>query len=91
MLYALIGLLKDGAKGVPPSVQLQTSDFIGQPLTPVQSAGPLCNESGRRAGVLMIFEAENWAAAQSLAEASPYLEAGLIGPPQLYEYRNEVG
>jgi uncharacterized protein YciI len=91
MLFAWIGFLKDGAEMIPPVVQQQTNDFLAQPYIPIQSVGPLCDETGRRAGAMLIFEANNRAAAESFVAESPYLKAGLYERHQLYEYRNEAG
>ena len=89
MLFAWMGFLKPGAE-VPQEVNQQTSDFLQQPYVPIHFAGPLC-EDDRRAGMLMIFEADDRAAAEALVENSPYLRAGLYEQHHLYEYRNEAG
>ena len=90
MLFAWIGFIKPGSEMIPQEVQQQTNDFLQQPYIPIHSVGPLCDEN-RRAGMLMIFEAESRAAAEALVENSPYLRAGLYGEHHLYEYRNEAG
>lgn len=89
MLYAWMGFLKPGAETIPQEVNQQTGDFLQQPFIPIHFAGPLC-EGDRRAGMLMIFEAANRAAAEALIETSPYLRAGLYEQHHLYEYRNEA-
>jgi uncharacterized protein YciI len=91
MLYALIAFLRDGADPVPETVQVQTTDFLGQPFTRVRMAGPLRDESGRRAGMMMIFEDESREAAEKFAKESPYLKAGLFEDYRVYEFGNEVG
>jgi uncharacterized protein YciI len=89
MLFAWMGLIKPGAEVIPPEVNQQTSDFLQQPYMPIHFAGPLC-ENDRRAGMLLIFEADDRAAAEALVETSPYLRAGLYEQHHLYEYRNEA-
>ena len=89
MLFAWMGFIKPGAEMIPPEVNQQTSDFLQQPYIPIHFAGPLC-ENDRRAGMLLIFEADNRAAAESFVETSPYLRAGLYEQHHLYEYRNEA-
>jgi uncharacterized protein YciI len=89
MLFAWMGLIKAGAEVIPPEVNQQTSDFLQQPYMPIHFAGPLC-ENDRRAGMLLIFEADDRAAAEALVETSPYLRAGLYEQHHLYEYRNEA-
>src|SRR5437773_9882148 len=91
MLYAWMGFLKPDAGPVPQSVQQQTSDFLQQPYIAIHSVGPLRDESGRRAGMLMVFEVEDRAAAEAFVKGSPYLKAGLYEDHRLYEYHNEVG
>jgi uncharacterized protein len=90
MLFAWMGFLKDGAEPIPPEVNQLTSDFLQQPYVPIHFAGPLCDERGR-AGMMMVFEADDRAAAEALVETSPFLKAGLYERHQLYEYRNEAG
>jgi len=89
MLFAWMGFIKPGAEMIPPEVNQQTSDFLQQPYIPIHFAGPLCDKD-RRAGMLMIFEAESREAAEALVETSPYLRAGLYEKHHLYEYRNEA-
>ena len=91
MLYAWMGFLKDPAGPVPQSVQQQTSDFLAQPYIDIRSVGPLRDEKGNRAGMMMIFEVADRAAAEAFVEGSPYLEAGLYEDHRLYEYQSEVG
>jgi hypothetical protein len=91
MLFAWIGFIKPGAEAIPQDVQQQTNEFLQQPYIPISSIGPLCDETGRRAAMLMIFEATDRAAAEALVENSPYRKAGLYERYELYEYRNEVG
>jgi hypothetical protein len=91
MLYALIARLKPGADPISPSAQVEVSDFIGQPFLKIRAAGPLRDKSGRRAGMMMIFEADNREAAEAFAKESPFLDAGLFDEVELYDYANEVG
>jgi YCII-related domain len=91
MLYAWIGILKPDAEPIAQSVQEWTSDFIGQPFIKIQSVGPLRDESGGRAGMMMIFEHDSREAAESFVRESPYLRAGLYAEYHLYEYVNQLG
>ena len=91
MLFAWIGFIKLGAETVPQDVQIQTNEFLQQPYLPIHSVGPLCDENGRRAAMLMIFEAEDRSTAEALVENSPYRRAGLYDQYHLYEYRDEIG
>jgi hypothetical protein len=91
MLFAWIGFLKDPADPVPQSVQQETNDFLQQPYIAIRSVGQLRDENGQRAGMMMIFDVENRAAAHALVENSPYLNAGLYDEHHLFEYHTEVG
>jgi uncharacterized protein YciI len=91
MLYAWMGFLKPGDDSVPQEVQQQTNDFLAQPFIGMKFVGPLRDKDGRRAGMMMIFEIEDRAAAETFVNDSPYLKAGLYEDYRLYEYQNEVG
>jgi len=91
MLFAWMGFLKPGDEAIPQDVNQQTNDFLQQPFLPIHSVGPLCDENGRRTAMLMIFEANDRAAAEALVENSPYRRAGLYERHHLFEYRDEVG
>lgn len=91
MLYVLIAFLKTDLETVPQSVQVQSTDFLGQPFTKVHSAGPLRDASGKRAGMMMVFESESREAAERFTQESPYIKAGIVEEHRLYEYDDEVG
>jgi uncharacterized protein YciI len=91
MLFAWMGFIRPGDEVIPQGVNQESNDFLQQPYLPIHSVGPLCDENGRRSAMLMIFEADNRAAAEALVENSPYRKAGLYAEHHLYEYRNEVG
>ncbi len=91
MLFAWIGFIRPGAERIPQEVNAESNDFLQQPYLQIHSVGPLCDSEERRAGMMMIFEAEDRAAAQALVDNSPYKRAGIYERYDLYEYRNEVG
>jgi uncharacterized protein YciI len=91
MLYAWIGFLKPGSESIPPAVQEGATDFLSQPLIKIRAAGPLRDESGKRAAMMMIFEHDSREAAEAFVKDSPYLKADLYEDHRLYEYTNEVG
>jgi uncharacterized protein YciI len=91
MLFAWMGFLRTDAGPVPQDVQQQTNDFLQQPYITIHSVGPLLDENGHRAGMMMVFEVEDRAAAEALVAGSPYLTAGLYEDHRLYEFMNEVG
>jgi uncharacterized protein YciI len=91
MLYAWIGFLKPGAEAIPPSLQESATDFLSQPIIKIRAAGPLRDESGKRAAMMMIFEHDSRVAAEAFVNDSPYLTADLYEDHRLYEYANEIG
>jgi hypothetical protein len=91
MLFAWMGFLKPGDETIPQDINQQSNDFLQQPFLPIHSVGPLCDENGHRAAMLMIFEADDRAAAEALVENSPYEKAGLYERHHLFEYRDEIG
>jgi len=91
MLYAWIGFLKPGAEPIPPSLQESATDFLSQPLIKIRAAGPLRDETGKRAAMMIIFEHDSRPAAEAFVKDSPYLKADLYEDHRLYEYANEVG
>lgn len=91
MIFAWIGFIKPGRETIPQEVNVETNEFLSQPYLRILSVGPLCDEGGRRAGMMMLFEAHDRAAAQALVDNSPYKLAGLYEQYHLYEFRNEIG
>ena len=90
MRFVWIGFLKS-ADSIDPAIQQQISSFLEQPYIPIDAAGVLRNGGGERAGYLVIFEAENRAAAEALVQESPVRTAGLYSEFHLFEYQQEVG
>ena len=90
MQFTWMGFLKSG-EPIDPALQQQISSFLEQPYIAIQSAGTLHNAQGERAGYLVVFDAENRAAAEALVRESPVRDAGLYSEYHLFEYRNEVG
>lgn len=91
MLYAWIGLLKADVQSIPESIQQSSTDFLAQPLIKIRAAGPLRDQSGKKAGMMMVFEQDSFEAAASFVKDSPYLQADLYEHHRLYEYLDEVG
>jgi uncharacterized protein YciI len=60
-------------------------------LIKIVSAGPLRDASGKRAGMMVIFEHDSRADAEAFVADSPYVKADLYEDHRLYEYVNEVG
>lgn len=90
MQFVWLGFLKSG-EPIDQSLQRQISQFLEQPYIPIESAGVLRGPAGERAGYLVIFEAEDRAAAEALVRGSPIRKAGLYSEYHLFEFQNEVG
>jgi len=90
MRFVWMGFLKS-ADPIEPAIQQQINGFLEQPYIPIDAAGVLRKAGGERAGYLVIFEAENRAAAESLVQESPLRAAGLYSEFHLFEYQQEVG
>jgi uncharacterized protein YciI len=90
MQFVWMGFLKPD-EPIDQALQHQISGFLQQPYIRISSAGVLRGAAGERAGYLVIFEAENRAAADALARESPVRDAGLYSEYHLFEFQNEVG
>lgn len=90
MQFVWMGFLKSN-EPIGQAVQQHISDFLQQPFIPIDSAGVLRGATGERSGYLLIFEAEDRAAAEALVRESPVRDAGLYREYHLFEYQNEVG
>jgi uncharacterized protein YciI len=90
MLFAWIGFLKEGSEP-DQEVQQQVNSFLQQPYVPIHAAGALRDGGRKRAGMMMLFEAQDRSAAEALVADSPYLRAGLYERHDLYEFQNEIG
>ena len=91
MLYAWMGFLNAEAEPISSELQQLATDFLSQPVIKIKLFGPLRDELGRRAGMLMIFEHDSLEAARAYVSDSPFLKAGLYEDYRLYEYVNEAG
>ena len=91
MLFTWFGIMKEDGEPVPQEVQRQTTEFLQQPYLKIRSVGPLRDPEGKRAAMMMIFEADSRAAAEALVQNSPYLNAGLYREHRLYEFDDEIG
>jgi hypothetical protein len=91
MLFVWIGFLKHPERNIPPAVQEQVSDFIGQPYIKVTSVGALRNAEGHREAMMMKFEVEDRAAAEAFVATSPFRNAGLYAHHHLYDFADQIG
>jgi uncharacterized protein YciI len=90
MLFVWMGFLKPGDP-IDQPMQQQISGFLEQPYLSIETVGVLRNPDGGRAGYLIIFDAENRAAAEAFVAESPVRRAGLYSDYRLFEFQAEVG
>ena len=90
MLFVWMGFLKSNDP-IDPMIQQQISGFLEQPYLSIGTAGVLRDEAGGRSGYLVIFEAEDRAAAEALVAESPVRQAGLYREYHLFAFQTEVG
>ncbi len=83
-LFALIG--RDGSRGIELRLQHREAHLANlrrlADAQRVRYGGPLIDGSGQPCGSLLIFEAEDLAAARRFAETDPYVVEGVF---QRYE------
>jgi len=90
MVFVWMGFLNEGAEP-DQQAQMETTSFLEQPYITIRAAGALRDNDGKRAGMMMIFEADSLEAANALVANSPFERAGLYREHHLFEYHNEVG
>ena len=90
MVFVWLGFLNEGAEP-DQEVQIETTSFLQQPFIRIRAAGALRDGGGKRAGMMMIFEASDLEAAEALVSNSPFQRAGLYREHHLFEFQNEVG
>lgn len=90
MLFALIGLLKEDAASHLPDAEA-INEHLAQPFRHTRLAGYLRREDGSALGVLMLVEADSFAAAEAHIEQSPFSKAHLYERAEVAELAIEVG
>ena len=90
MVFVWLGFLNEGTEP-DQQVLIEMTSFLQQPYITITAAGALRDREGKRAGMMMLFEADNLEAAQALVANSPFQRAGLYREHHLFEYQNEVG
>ena len=88
-LFAMLGT--DGPRGAELRPLHRAAHLANlEPLARrgrVAWAGPLLDPGGKPCGSLVVFEAENLAAARAFAETDPYVSEGVFERIQIWETR----
>ncbi|MDB5449347.1 MAG: YciI family protein [Phenylobacterium sp.] len=91
MMFAVIGFFRSGADPARPALQADWNEHLGASAHTLRHAGFLVDEHGRKAGVMGLLEADDFARAQAYLRTSPFTEAGLYERTAVLEFAEEVG
>jgi uncharacterized protein YciI len=91
VLYAIAGWFRPDAEAQRQALHESFNEHLAQRRPHVRLGGPLRDESGARAGVLILLEADAAEQAHSFIAASPYARAGLYERIEVAALDLEVG
>jgi hypothetical protein len=91
MLFVVEGHFRPDAAVERDAIHERFSEHLMQRVARVHFGGPLYDDGGNRAGVLLIVEAADFATAKAFLLSSPYEEAGLYDRIEVSEVRPDVG
>jgi uncharacterized protein len=87
MLFAIYALDKTGSTELRAATRPTHLAYLDGLVSQLVLAGPLLNDAGQAIGSLLVIEAENQAAVETLAAADPYAQAGLFESVTIRPYR----
>lgn len=87
MLFAIYALDKTGSTELRAATRPTHLAYLDGFVSQMVLAGPLLNDAGQAIGSLLVIEAENQSAAETLAAADPYAKAGLFESVTIRPYR----
>jgi uncharacterized protein YciI len=92
VLYSVIARFKPGVEAERDALHEAFSDHLRQPLMHIRLAGAIRHaDTGERAGVLLMIEADDRKAIDHFLEQSPYNAAGLYARVYIDEVVIEAG
>lgn len=91
MMFAVLGLLKQGVEEKLPGLQVAFNEHLAQPFQRIALAGTLLDEERSRRGFLMFLEAENHAQAEAYLQQSPLFRADAYDRVEVAEFAVQVG
>lgn len=87
MLFAIHALDKTDSTALRAATRPAHLAYLDGFMSQMILAGPLLNEAGQAVGSLIILEAADQAAAEAVAAADPYAQAGLFESVAIRPYR----
>ncbi len=91
MLYIVTARFKPGVEAQHAALAEAFGDHMRQPLLRIRLVGALCDENGRREGVLLMMEANDRPQLDHFLELSPYRQAGLYRSLEVDVLQIEAG
>ncbi len=91
MLYAISGWFRVNSEAQRQAIHEEFNEHLSQRHPRLRLGGVLRDESGGRAGVLILLEADDKKQAQKFVDSSPYTRAGLYERIDLTALDIEVG
>jgi len=82
-LFCYVGY--DGPDGLAKRPDARPQHLAHAEKLDSRFVGPLLDETGSPCGSLFIFEAEDFASAQEIAGADPYLELGVFARVEVFQ------
>lgn len=87
MLFAIHNLDKPDSLALRMATRPDHLAYLDRLVDRIFAGGPLLDSAGKSIGSLVIIEAEDQAAAESIAAEDPYVQAGLFETVSVRPYR----
>jgi hypothetical protein len=91
MLYMVTARFKPGMEAQHEALEVDFGEHMRQPFLHIRLVGSLLDDSGGRAGMLMLMETDDRAQLDHFLEISPYNSAGLYSSLDVDVLRIEAG
>jgi uncharacterized protein len=87
MLFAVIRNDKPGCVGLRQAARPKHLEYLKGCISSIKWGGAIMNDDGSQVGSVLFIEAADQAAAEVLAAADPFVEAGLFASTQIVPFR----
>ncbi|MGE5723034.1 MAG: YciI family protein [Sphingomonadales bacterium] len=91
MIFAVTGILKEGAEARLAALQEAFNEHLTQPFRRILLGGSLRGADGKRTGFIVLIEAGSFAEAEAFLHQSPLFQADLYQRAFVSEFVVEVG